>query len=52
MSSELRVGLIGAGMVMQIAHLPAIRQLKGVKIEAIADINYNLSNVIAENHWS
>jgi len=35
--SNLRVGIIGAGAIAQIAHLPVLRKLKGVQVVAICD---------------
>jgi predicted dehydrogenase len=36
-SSELRVGIVGAGAIAQIAHMPVLRKLKGVNVVAICD---------------
>jgi predicted dehydrogenase len=36
-SSELRVGIVGAGAIAQIAHMPILRKLKGVTVVAICD---------------
>ncbi len=36
-SSDLRVGIVGAGAIAQIAHMPVLRKLKGVDLVAICD---------------
>jgi predicted dehydrogenase len=36
-TSELRVGIVGAGAIAQIAHMPVLRKLKGVHVVAICD---------------
>jgi predicted dehydrogenase len=36
-SSEVRVGIVGAGAIAQIAHMPVLRKLKGVDVVAICD---------------
>src|SRR5690242_11602880 len=37
MSSPLRLGIVGAGAVTQVAHLPVLKKLKGIEIAALAD---------------
>jgi len=36
-STDLRVGIVGAGAIAQIAHMPVLRKLKGVQVAAICD---------------
>jgi predicted dehydrogenase len=36
-SSDLRVGIVGAGAIAQIAHMPILRKLKGATVVAICD---------------
>lgn len=36
-SIDLRVGIVGAGAIAQVAHLPVLRKFKGVEIVAICD---------------
>lgn len=36
-SSDIRIGMVGAGAIAQVAHLPVLRKLKGVEIVAICD---------------
>ncbi len=35
--STIRVGVVGAGAIAQIAHLPVLRRLKGVQVVGICD---------------
>lgn len=37
MSSPLRLGIVGAGAVTQVAHLPVLKKLKPVEVVALAD---------------
>jgi len=37
MSDNLRVGVVGAGAISQVAHLPVLRKLKGVTVAAVCD---------------
>lgn len=37
MSSPLRLGIVGAGAVTQVAHLPVLKKLKGIEVVALAD---------------
>lgn len=43
----LRLGLIGAGPVMQRIHLPSLRALAGVEVAALADIDRGLGSRVA-----
>ncbi|MBI4543134.1 MAG: Gfo/Idh/MocA family oxidoreductase [Gemmatimonadetes bacterium] len=36
-SPEIRIGMVGAGAIAQIAHLPVLRKMKGVEIVGICD---------------
>ncbi|MDP3775066.1 MAG: Gfo/Idh/MocA family oxidoreductase [Gemmatimonadales bacterium] len=36
-ASDIRIGMVGAGAIAQVAHLPVLRKLKGVEIVAICD---------------
>ena len=38
MSSPLRLGIVGAGAVTQVAHLPVLKRMKGVQVAALAEI--------------
>lgn len=37
MSSDIRLGLVGAGAIAQLAHLPVLSKIKGAKLVAICD---------------
>ena len=37
MNNPVRVGVIGAGAISQVAHLPVLRKLAGVEVAAICD---------------
>lgn len=37
MSSPLRLGIVGAGAVTQVAHLPVLTKIKGIQVAALAD---------------
>jgi predicted dehydrogenase len=43
----LRVGLIGAGYMMQVVHLPSLRAIGGVELVAIADLDEGLARKVA-----
>ncbi len=43
----MRLGLVGAGGVMQMIHLPSLRALADVEIVALADINRELGGRVA-----
>lgn len=36
-STDLRVGIIGAGAIAQVAHIPVLRKMKGVQLVGICD---------------
>ena len=36
-SSDIRIGMVGAGAIAQIAHLPVLRRMKGVQVVGICD---------------
>lgn len=48
MSEPLKVGIIGAGAITQVAHLPILRRLKGVVVTAICDIDLPKARALAE----
>jgi len=47
MSGPLRVAVVGAGAVAQVAHLPALRRLPGVEVAAICDIDLAKAQALA-----
>ncbi|MDO8667459.1 MAG: Gfo/Idh/MocA family oxidoreductase [Gemmatimonadales bacterium] len=36
-ASDIRIGMVGAGAIAQVAHLPVLRKMKGVEIVGICD---------------
>jgi len=44
---SLRIGIIGAGQMTQIAHLPSIQQIDDVEVVAIADLDVDLARKVA-----
>lgn len=47
MSEPLRVAVIGAGAIAQVAHLPALRRLPGVEVAAICDNDLGKAQALA-----
>ena len=48
MADSLRIGIVGAGAIIQVAHLPVLRKLKGVEIAAICDSDLPKARALAE----
>lgn len=49
-SSEIRVGLIGAGAMPQTAHLPILSKMRGVKLVALCDNDGGKARAIAQRY--
>lgn len=47
MSETLKVGIVGAGAITQVAHLPVLRRLKGVEVVAICDTDVTKARALA-----
>ena len=47
MSSPLRLGIVGAGAVTQVAHLPVLKRMKGVEVTALADGDLGKATALA-----
>ena len=47
MSAPVRVAVIGAGAIAQVAHLPALRRLPGVEVAAICDNDLSKAQALA-----
>lgn len=47
MSSPLRLGIVGAGAVAQVAHLPVLKKLKGIDVVALADGDLSKATALA-----
>jgi len=48
MSENLKLGLIGAGAITQVAHLPVLRKLKGIDIVGICDTDLPKARALAQ----
>lgn len=48
MSEPLRIAVVGAGAVVQVAHLPVLKKLKGVTLGAIVDTDIPKARALAE----
>ncbi|HEU5171356.1 MAG TPA: Gfo/Idh/MocA family oxidoreductase [Gemmatimonadales bacterium] len=48
MPEPLRVGLVGAGAVVQIAHLPVLRRMKGIDVRALCDNDVPKARALAD----
>jgi len=48
MSDTMRVGVVGAGAISQVAHLPVLRKLKGVEVAAICDSDFAKARALAD----
>jgi predicted dehydrogenase len=48
MSDAIRVGVVGAGAISQIAHLPALSKMRGVEVVAICDNDRNKARALAD----
>lgn len=47
-SATLRLGIVGAGAVVQVAHLPVLRKLRGVETVALCDTDLPKARALAE----
>ena len=48
MADPVRVGVIGAGAITQVAHLPVLRKLKGIEVVAICDTDMAKARALAD----
>ncbi|MGH7562265.1 MAG: Gfo/Idh/MocA family protein [Gemmatimonadales bacterium] len=48
MSEPLRIAVVGAGAVVQVAHLPVLKKMKGVTVGAIVDTDVPKARALAE----
>src|SRR5882724_9864080 len=47
-SERLRVGVIGGGAIAQVAHLPVLRKLKSIEVQAICDTDLPKARALAD----
>lgn len=45
---RLKVGIIGGGAIAQVAHLPALKKMKGVEVQAICDTDLPKARALAD----
>jgi predicted dehydrogenase len=45
---RLKVGIIGGGAIAQVAHLPALKKMKGVEVHAICDTDLPKARALAD----
>jgi predicted dehydrogenase len=48
MSTSVRVAVVGAGAIAQVAHLPVLRRLPGVEVSAICDTDVGKAQALAQ----
>lgn len=48
MKNEVRIGLVGAGAIAQLAHLPLLSKMKGARLVAISDNDQPKASALAE----
>jgi predicted dehydrogenase len=47
-SDRLRVGIIGGGAITQVAHLPVLKKLKSIEVQAICDTDLPKARALAD----
>jgi predicted dehydrogenase len=47
MTDNLRIGIIGGGAIVQVAHLPVLRKIRGVDVAALCDTDLPKARAIA-----
>lgn len=47
-SEPLRVGIVGGGAITQVAHLPVLKKMRTVEIQAICDIDQQKARALAD----
>ncbi len=50
MSDPIRIGVIGAGAIVQVAHLPTLKRLKGAQVVAICDADLAKARALADRY--
>lgn len=48
MNEPIRIGIVGAGAIVQVAHLPAIKRLKGIEVSAVCDTDTPKARAVAD----
>ena len=47
-SERLRVGIVGGGAITQVAHLPVLKKMRGVEVQAICDTDMPKARALAD----
>jgi predicted dehydrogenase len=47
-SDRLRIGIVGGGAITQVAHLPVLRKLKNIEVQAICDTDLPKARALAD----
>ena len=50
MSEPVRIAVVGAGAVVQVAHLPVLKKMKGVRVAAIVDTDIPKARALADRY--
>lgn len=45
---DLKVGIVGCGLISQLRHIPAYKRIKGIKTQVVCDLNENLARETAK----
>src|SRR5688572_16657202 len=48
MKPDLRIAVVGTGAIAQIAHLPVLRKIRGVKLVALCDVDRAKARALAD----
>ena len=48
LQAPVRLGIIGGGAIVQVAHLPVLRKTRGVKIAALCDVDLSKARALAQ----
>src|SRR5688572_12301422 len=47
-SEHLKVGIVGGGAIAQVAHLPVLKKMGSVEVQAICDIDLSKARALAD----
>src|SRR3954452_18577420 len=47
-SERLKIGIVGGGAITQVAHLPVLKKMKGVDVQAICDTDLPKARALAD----
>src|SRR5260221_3970502 len=47
-SERLRVGIVGGGAITQVAHLPVLRKIRNIEVQAICDTDLPKARALAD----